>query len=159
MFTAGHVDGVWTVEPWVSRLLLESGGKLLYVEPEESCIITVLAVSEDFLKKAPEAVAAFVESHKKINAWMLAHPEEARRRAADELSHVMRGKFPLKLIEAAWSRMTFRTDISTDDFISAFEAARRVGFIKNTERADRLRDIVASPAAPSLTHTPAPEER
>ena len=29
LFTAGKLDGVWTVEPWVSRLELEANGKIL----------------------------------------------------------------------------------------------------------------------------------
>ena len=47
LFQRKQVDAVWTVEPWVSRLELEAGGKIL-VE-EKDAVTTVLAASAKFL--------------------------------------------------------------------------------------------------------------
>ncbi len=47
MFASKRLDAVWTVEPWVSRLELEAGGKVL-VE-EKDAVTTVLVARAKFL--------------------------------------------------------------------------------------------------------------
>ena len=49
LFQRGTIDAVWTVEPWVSRLELEAGGKSL-VE-ERDAITTILVSRAKFLKE------------------------------------------------------------------------------------------------------------
>lgn len=48
LFQQKKVDAVWTVEPWVSRLEREAGGKVLVEQSRES--ITVLVSSVKFVK-------------------------------------------------------------------------------------------------------------
>src|SRR6266568_2104321 len=48
LFQQKRVDAVWTVEPWVSRLERESGGKILVEEPDVATTIFVSSVA--FLK-------------------------------------------------------------------------------------------------------------
>ena len=47
LFQQGKLDAAWTVEPWVSRLLAEAGGRIFF-EPENT-VTTVLAGREEFL--------------------------------------------------------------------------------------------------------------
>src|SRR5262249_44070321 len=47
LFKQKQLDGVWTVEPWVSLLETEAGGKALVEEPD--AITTVLAARREFL--------------------------------------------------------------------------------------------------------------
>jgi NitT/TauT family transport system substrate-binding protein len=47
LFRQKQLDGVWTVEPWVSLLETEAGGKVLVEEPE--AITTVLVARREFL--------------------------------------------------------------------------------------------------------------
>ncbi len=138
LFRSGHVDGVWTVEPWLSRLLAEADGELLYAEPAETCPVTVLTAGEDFWDRRPEAVQAVADLHEAVNVWMAAHPEEARRRVTDELSRITRRAFPPDLVDAAWSRILFRTDVSPDMFLSFFRAAVRAGFLKDAPEVPAL---------------------
>ncbi len=44
LFQQKRVDGVWTVEPWVSRLEREAGGKILVEEPEVATTVVVSSV-------------------------------------------------------------------------------------------------------------------
>ncbi len=138
LFRAGHVDGVWTVEPWLSRLLADADGELIHAEPAETCLVTVLAVGEDFLNRRPDAVRAVVQLHEAVNTWMAKHPEEARRRITDELSRITRRPFPPDLVDAAWSRILFRTDVAPVVFLSFFRSAVRSGFLKDDPEAPAL---------------------
>ena len=130
LFSTGEIDAAWTVEPWVSRLELEAGGKIVYSEPAETSLTTLLVAGSDFAAAHPDIVQKIVAAHEELNAWILAHPEEAKRRVADELTRQTRHEFPLSLVEHAWPRLVFNTSISTEDFALTLQAAQKAGFIK-----------------------------
>ena len=142
LFSTGDVDAAWTVEPWVSRLELEAGGKIVYSEPAETSLTTLLVAGSDFAAAHPEIVQKIVAAHEELGTWILAHPEEAKRRVADELTRQTRHEFPLALVEHAWPRLVFNTSLSTEDLTLALSAAQRAGFVK--ENPD-LSGLVAHP--------------
>lgn len=147
MFVSGHADAVWTVEPWLSRLLAE-GGELALAESPETCIVTVLAVRSELLEQAPATVHRLLALHEAVSTWIREHPEDARRRVTEELSRITRRDFPPALVDAAWERMDFRTDIAPADFESSFEAALKAGFLKQYgEGGPSPRAIVHVPPA------------
>ena len=84
LFQQGKLDAAWTVEPWVSRLLAEAGGRIFF-EPENT-VTTVLAGREEFLRTNAELARKFVAAHRELTQWIRDHPEEAQRRVRDELS-------------------------------------------------------------------------
>src|SRR6476619_7662648 len=57
LFKAKKIDAVWTVEPWVSRLERESGGKVLVEERDVAT--TVLVSSTKFLGQQRELAKKF----------------------------------------------------------------------------------------------------
>src|ERR1700745_568483 len=57
LFQQKKIDAVWTVEPWVSRLENEAGGKVLIEEPDTAT--TVLVASVKFLNEKRELVNKF----------------------------------------------------------------------------------------------------
>src|SRR5215471_9087113 len=57
LFKQKKIDAVWTVEPWVSRLETEAGGKVLVEEPDTAT--TVLVSSVKFLKENRELAKKF----------------------------------------------------------------------------------------------------
>lgn len=130
LFTAGEIDAAWTVEPWLSRLELEGGGRLVYAEPPATSLTTVLAAGETAMKDKRELVEGFIRGHRALTEWILRNPEEARKRVAAELTRQMRREFPLTLVERAWPRLIFDSAVRTAEFDSSLEAARDAGFIK-----------------------------
>jgi len=79
-FKSKQIDAAWTIEPWVSRLELEAGGKIFLEEkelwPNGKYVTTHLIVSRAYLKSNPEAVRkliqATVEATQAINSDKLA---------------------------------------------------------------------------------------
>lgn len=130
LFVAGDIDAAWTVEPWISRLELECDGRLVYAEPMAESITTVLAVGETFREKDDGLIAKFVAAHKALTDWIIDHPEEAKKRVADELTRQMRRPFPPELVERAWPRLVFDNTITADEFRTSLEAAQVVGFLR-----------------------------
>jgi len=92
LFKQRQLDAVWTVEPWVSRLELEAGGKVL-VE-DRSAITTVLVASTEFMTARPELARKFAAAHRELTAWIIGNPAEAQRLARKELLAETRAEFP-----------------------------------------------------------------
>jgi sulfonate transport system substrate-binding protein len=128
LFQQGKLDAAWTVEPWVSRLLSEAGGRIFF-EPDKP-VTTVLAGREEFLRTNPEVARKFAAAHRELMQWMRAHPEEAQQRVRAELSTLMRKEIPLELIQQAWTRLHFDDAISVAPFQSFLDQARLVGFLR-----------------------------
>ena len=90
LFQSKQLDAVWTVEPWVSRLESEAGGKIL-VE-EKDAITTILVSSAGFLAKNRDLAKRFVAAHRELTEWIRKNPEEAQRLARDELQATFRAR-------------------------------------------------------------------
>ncbi|MDR0528238.1 MAG: ABC transporter substrate-binding protein [Zoogloeaceae bacterium] len=144
LFIKGEIDAAWTVEPWVSRLEREGGGKLVYAEPAETSLTTVLAASAEFQKRDADLARRFTAAHRELTEWILRNPDEAQKRVAAELSRRMRREFPLDLVRHAWPRLVFENALTVKDFERNLAAARAAGFVKNEEFS--LKGLAAAPA-------------
>jgi NitT/TauT family transport system substrate-binding protein len=141
LFLSQQVDAAWTVEPWVSRLEMEGGGQLVYSEPADTSLTTVLSAGADFLDREPEMAAKFVAAHQALTEWILANPEEAKTRVAAELTRQMRREFPLELVAHAWPRLVFSNAIGVREFTFSLQAAQTAGFV--TEEPGDISGLVA----------------
>src|SRR5438046_2658117 len=90
LFQRKNVDGVWTVEPWVSRLEMEAGGKVLVEETDSPT--TVLVSSAKALKEKREMVKKFAEAHRALTDWIAKNPVEAQKLVAAELAEETKAK-------------------------------------------------------------------
>ena len=136
LFKSRQLDAVWTVEPWVSRLESEAGGRILVEEKE--AITTVLVSSAAFLAQKPDLAKRFVEAHRELTAWIGQNPEEAQRMARDELQASFKVDMPPELVARAWSRMAITPDTKTEPFQSFMTSAQQVGFLRGAPDLSRL---------------------
>jgi NitT/TauT family transport system substrate-binding protein len=130
LFQSKQLDAVWTVEPWVSRLESEAGGKVL-VE-EKDAITTILVSSAGFLEKNRDLAKRFVAAHRELTDWIQKNPDEAQRMAREELQASFRLDMSPELVARAWSRMVITPDTSREAFQSFVTSAQRVGFLRDT---------------------------
>ncbi len=136
LFQQKKVDAVWTVEPWVSRLEREAGGKVLVEQSHES--ITVLVSSVKFLKTKPELAKKFAQAHRELTEWILAHSDEARQMVRQELAAETRAEVSADLIAQAWKRIVLTTDVSPDEYQHFISNAQRAGFMRIAPDLSRL---------------------
>jgi NitT/TauT family transport system substrate-binding protein len=130
LFQSKQLDAVWTVEPWVSRLESEAGGKVL-VE-EKDAITTILVSSAGFLEKNRDLAKRFVAAHRELTDWIQKNPDEAQRMAREELQASFRLDMSPELVARAWSRMVITPDTSREAFQSFVTSAQKVGFLRDT---------------------------
>jgi sulfonate transport system substrate-binding protein len=136
LFKNKQLDAVWTVEPWVSRLESEAGGKILVEEKE--AITTVLVSSAAFLAGKRDLARRFVEAHRELTAWIAQNPQEAQRMAREELQASFKVEMPPELVARAWSRMAIVPDATPAAFQSFMTSAQQVGFLRGAPDLSRL---------------------
>ena len=140
LFKSRQLDAVWTVEPWVSRLELEAGGKILILD--EAAVTTVLVSRARFLSTHADIVRRFAAAHRELTEWIRTHPDEAQGMVAAELKAQLRLDVPPQLIAHAWPRMTLTADISLEALRDFVRSAQQAGFLRSMPDPSRL---VASP--------------
>lgn len=147
LFQKGDVDAVWTVEPWVSRLLLEAKGKLyldeskLWQETGGKYVTTHLVSSVDFLAKNPELVKKWIAAHVELTQWIQAHADEAKRLFNDEIKAETTRALASETLDAAWQRLELTFDPVRASLLKSAADAHRVGFLKEKPDLSRLYDL------------------
>jgi NitT/TauT family transport system substrate-binding protein len=136
LFQRHQIDAVWTVEPWVSRLELEAGGKVFLEQTD--AITTILVSSVKLLRTHPELARKFRAAHAELTAWIAAHPAEAKAIVRTALTTETKRDMPAALVDSAWHRLRFTDQVSPDRFASLVKDAQSVGFLRNAIPLDRL---------------------
>ena len=145
LFQKKEIHGAWTIEPWVSRLEIEGGGKVFLEEkalwPEGKYATTLLVVSCKFLKNHPETVKKLIMAHVELTqklmsdkkAYIPAINAEIKKETGKELSP--------KVIESAMARVDFGWDPLVDSIKQSAQSAHKAGFIKELPDLDGLFDL------------------
>ena len=136
LFKNKKLDAVWTVEPWVSRLERDAGGKVLVEQSNES--ITVLVSSVKFLKTKRDLAAKFIRAHRELTDWIVTHPEEAKQMVRQELAAETKADVSPELIAQSWKRIVLKNDASLDEYQHFVANAQRAGFIRSIPDLSRL---------------------
>jgi NitT/TauT family transport system substrate-binding protein len=139
LFKQRRIDAVWTVEPWVSRLELELGGKVL-VEDRDA-ITTILIARADFLGSRRDVVSKFVAAHAELTEWIKNNPAEAQRLAREELNAETHGRISEELVAKSWPRIQLTNVVSREAIDSFLSSAQSVGFLRNVPDMSKLRDL------------------
>lgn len=136
LFQQGRLAGVWTVEPWVSRLELEADGKLLVEEP--AALTTILVASARSLRERAPLVRAFATAHAELTTWLITHPAEAKEEVAAEILRLTRVTLPGPVLDRSWARLRFQVDLSLADFTTLVDQAQQAGFLADAIALDRF---------------------
>ncbi len=136
LFQSGQVDAVWTVEPWVSRLEQEAGGRV-YLEQRDA-VITLLVASVRLLRERPELARRFRAAHVELTAWINAHGPEARALVRAGLSADTHREFPAALVAGAWPRLRFTAALTAAQMNALVADAQAAGFLPDAIPLDRL---------------------
>ncbi len=136
LFKLKKIDAAWTVEPWVSRLEMDAGGKVL-VEDRTSPV-TVLVSSAKFLADHRDVAVKFVAAERDLTAWIRQNPAEAQKLVEYELDAETHGKIAPALIAHAWNRIVLTDDVSLESLQSFVTNAQAAGFLKNVPDLSQL---------------------
>jgi NitT/TauT family transport system substrate-binding protein len=140
LFKQKQLDGVWTVEPWISQLVNGAGGKVLVDEPK--ALTTVLVARADFLDKQRDLVKKFVAAQQELTDWIVAHPDEAQELVRGELKAETQVDMAPDLLAKAWQRIHWVHDVKREQIDDVVKSAQAVGFLRG---APDLGKFIQSP--------------
>lgn len=136
LFKSKQLDGVWTVEPWVSRLEADAGGRVLV--DDRDAVTTILVARAEVLASQRDLVRKVVAAHRELTDWIKANPAEAQRLARGELEAETHAKFAPELVASSWNRIVLTGDASLDALKALIASAQSVGFLRNAPDLSRL---------------------
>jgi len=136
LFKAKRIDGVWTVEPWVTRLEQEASGKVLVEEKDVAT--TVLVSSVKFLNEKRDLAKKFAQAHAELTDWIIKNPEEAQRLIKAELLAETKSDMSPQLIDASWKRIVFTAETPRTAVEKFMQNSVKAGFIKTAPDLSKL---------------------
>jgi NitT/TauT family transport system substrate-binding protein len=137
-YLSGSVDGAWVPEPTASKLVSD-GAKVLLDEsdlwPDKKFVITNIIVSQTFLAEHPEVVEAVLRGTVRTNAWINAHPDEAKEAANAKLQELTGKPLPPEVIDPAWKSIRFTDDPLAATLDAQADHAVRTGLLQQPDLA------------------------
>lgn len=157
LFAKGDLDAVWTVEPWVTRLTTEFGGKV--VHRKDDALITVLAASSKSLELSvrKEAVLGLARAALALRDRLEADPAERLRLVRAGLGAELKSEPPseaflrealgtIALAKPAADAAARRARLAAQ-LDQSLRDARDAGILRSTHPVEPLlEDLVDDPA-------------
>lgn len=135
-FQKGDVAGVWTVEPWVTRLEQEAGGKVMV---EDTQVLTTWLVSSvKFLNGNRELVKKIVAANAELTQWIQDKPKEAQKLLIAELKEETKANFDADAVAQAWKRIKFTTEVAPELITKAVQDGKDAGFLRGSTDTSKL---------------------
>ncbi len=136
LFLSKDLDGVWTVEPWVSRIEQDAGGKVFL--DQKDAVTTVLVASVPVMKKYPDLVEKFAAAHRELTEWINKNPGEAQKLAGEALEALTGVKMPEKLMKSSWNRLIFTPVVNRESLDKFVKDTHECGFIKEVPDMSKI---------------------
>ena len=145
MFRKKQIDGAWTVEPWVSRLELEGGGRLFLDEkelwPDGQYVTTHLVVNRKFLAENRDQVKQLLRAHVEVTERINADLEAAGNLINAELKKETGKALAKEVVTKAMTRVKFTWDPISSSLYKCAEAAHSVKFLRTPPRLEGIYDL------------------
>lgn len=142
MMQKKEIDGAWTVEPWVSRLEKEAGGKVFLEEsslwPQGRYVTTHLVVSRKFLAKNPELVKKLLQAHVEITQKLNADKAAAAAVVNAQIKADTGKALDADVIQKAFERVEFTWDPVSSSLFKSAQDAFEAGFLKAEPKLDGI---------------------
>lgn len=132
MMDRRQIDAAWAPEPWGSRLIVETGAKLIAEEkdlwPDKQFSLTVVVTTPEFLQQRADVVKKVLEVHNKWTQRLSQSPDQYASQLGDALSAVTGKKLPEGVLPQAIARVKFTNDPLPATFNTMAQWAQDLGF-------------------------------
>jgi len=144
MFQKKEIAAAWTVEPWVSRLEQDGGGRVYLDErtlwPGGRYATAVLVVRREFLVRHADVVAKLLAAHVEATLALAADRDAAASLLAAEIKRETSTALPVAVVRSALDRIELTWDPAAATLARLAEDAHRIGFLAQQPRLDGIVD-------------------
>ena len=136
-FRKGDVAGVWTVEPWVTRL--ETRRRRQSLGGRHASLTTWLVSSVKFLKNNRDLAKKIAAANAELTQWIQANADEAQKLLIAELKEETKANFDrARRVAQAWKRIKFTTEVAPELITKAVQDGKDAGFLKGSTDTSKL---------------------
>ncbi|MFI1989686.1 ABC transporter substrate-binding protein [Actinoplanes sp. NPDC020271] len=136
-FAQGAIDGAWVPEPSLSKLVLESKGKLLVDEktlwPNQEFVTTHLIVSQKFLKEYPGTVKKLLKGHIAAVRYITDNNADAQKAANAQIESLTGKALKDDILAAAFKNLKFTNDPIASSLYTSAQHAEEVGLLDKVD--------------------------
>lgn len=135
LFQQKQLDGVWTIEPWVSELILEAKGhlyleeKLLWPETGGQYVTAHLVSRKNFLDKNPALVKKWIQAHVELTEWIHGNEAKAKELLQKALRHQKHFELKSAIIDRAWDQIELTYNPVVNSLYRSARDAYELGFL------------------------------
>lgn len=145
LFKKAQLDAAMAVEPWLSRLVMQAGGRVLVDErslwPGGRYATTVVVARTQFLEEHPEVVRAMLGVHIEMTGAIALGPEEAIASIRAQVASVLGKALPEEIVRAGLSRVEPLVDPLWKSIAADAANARALGYLKKPPALEGLIDL------------------
>jgi NitT/TauT family transport system substrate-binding protein len=145
MFQKKQLAAAWTVEPWVSRLEQEGGGRVFLDEktlwPEGRYATAVLVVRREFLARHADLVVRLLAAHVEATQALAADRDAAAALLAAEIKRETSATLPVAVVRSALDRIELTWDPSAATLAKSAADAHRIGFLHQEPHLAGIVDV------------------
>lgn len=162
LFRRGDVDGGWLPEPWASRLVLESGAKVLLDEkdiwPGGQFVTTNIIASQKFLSAYPGTVRSVLQANNSAIKWIAKNILPAKDAVQEQITKWTGRPLADNVITRSWGNLRFTWDPlpatlkkSADDAVTAGLLTLNPGALNSIYDLRLLNSVLKAAKAKSVT--------
>jgi sulfonate transport system substrate-binding protein len=143
-FRQGKVDGAWVPEPYASTLVADGGHRLVNeasLWPGGKFVTTELLVNNDFLSAHPDLVDDLLKGQIQANDYIKSNSDAAKQLTGDFIAHLTGGTIAPKVLDAAWSQLTFTNDPVATSFLTVAKHAADTQLIPTVSGLENIYDL------------------
>jgi NitT/TauT family transport system substrate-binding protein len=145
MMERGQIDAAWAPEPWASRLVAETGAKIIAEEkdlwPGGEFALAVVVTTPEFLRDHPDVVKRVLAVHHGWTTRLASEPAKHAGELGAALNTLTGKKLPPGVLEAALARVKFTDDPLEATFKTMGQWAYDLGFERQPARMGQLFDL------------------
>jgi NitT/TauT family transport system substrate-binding protein len=146
LFVKKELDGAWVPEPWATRLVKESNGRILVDErdlwpPEGKFVTAHIIVRPDYLKENPDVIKKLVAAHVNETQWINDNKEQALKEFNIQLKKLTGKELPVDVLAESLTRLEFTYDPIKESLFKSANDAYDLGFLAKGEARPNLNGI------------------
>jgi NitT/TauT family transport system substrate-binding protein len=168
-FQRKTIEAAWLPEPWVTRLQVETGAKIVQDErklwPGGKFSTAVVVVRSEFLEKHPDLVEKFLQAHVAVVREINEKPDVARATIGERIKTLNNGKgLPNAILKTALSRTAITDDPLQESVLTFADWSKSLGYQRqdrsaltdlfDTKPLDAARSSAKQTSAVSLKNAP-----
>jgi NitT/TauT family transport system substrate-binding protein len=144
MMSRGQIDAAWAPEPWGSRLVAETGAKVIAEEkdlwPGGQFVLTLVVTTPEFLSKHPDAIRKVLAVHHQWTVRLQREPQKYVPQLEAALFTLNGKKLPKGVLESSLPRVQFTDDPLENTIRTMGDWAHELQFVPSALNLDGLID-------------------